>query len=118
MKNFVIVGLGQFGLNMLEGLTKRGREVIVIDSDPLVIQQCRDDAAKAIKADVLNRDLFEEVLPDPCDCAIVDLGDEMQSSILVTNYLKRRRLLLISTLEKRTSNCNKLIKLLRHFKPS
>jgi trk system potassium uptake protein TrkA len=89
MKNFLIVGLGRFGRCMLQSLVSRGRSVVVIDRSDEKIQQVRDTAAKAIKADALNRQLFEEVLPDGVDCAIVDLGDEMQASILVANYLSK-----------------------------
>jgi trk system potassium uptake protein TrkA len=89
MKNFLIVGLGRFGQCMLQSLVARRRSVVVIDRSDEKIQQVRDTAAKAIKADALNRQLFEEVLPDGVDCAIVDLGDEMQASILVANYLSK-----------------------------
>ena len=89
MKNFLIVGLGRFGQCMLQSLAARQRSVVVIDRSDEKIQRVRDAAAKAIKADALNRELFEEVLPDGVDCAIVDLGDEMQASILVANYLSK-----------------------------
>jgi trk system potassium uptake protein TrkA len=89
MKNFLIVGLGRFGQCMLQSLVSRRRSVVVIDRSDEKIQQVRDTATKAIKADALNRELFEEVLPDDVDCAIVDMGDEMQASILVANYLSK-----------------------------
>lgn len=91
MKNFVIVGLGSFGQCILRGLAARGRHVIVIDRSDNKIQQVRDLATKAIKADALNRQLFEEVLPEGIECAVVDLGEQMQASILVTNYLAKLR---------------------------
>jgi trk system potassium uptake protein TrkA len=89
MKNFAIVGLGRFGQCMLDALIARGRHVVVIDRNDEKIQQVRDTATKAIKADALQRKLFEEVLPAGVDCAIVDLGDQLQASILVTNYLSK-----------------------------
>ncbi len=89
MDNFVIVGLGSFGQCVLRCLIRRDRQVLVIDRSDDKIQAVRDLATKAIKADALNRQLFEEVLPDGIECAIVDLGDQMQASILVTNYLAK-----------------------------
>lgn len=89
MRNFVIVGLGSFGQCLLRSLAARNLHVIVIDRSDDKIQQVRDLATQAIKADALNRQLFEEVLPEGMECAIVDLGDQMQASILVTNYLAK-----------------------------
>jgi len=91
MDNFVIVGLGRFGRCMLEGLAQRRRHVIVIDRNEEKIQQARDLATKAIKADAVNRDLLAELLPEGVHCAIVDLGDLIGQSILVTNYLAKMK---------------------------
>lgn len=89
MKSFVIVGLGRFGQCMLDSLIRRKCEVLVIDQDEDKIQWARDRATKAIKVDALNQELFTELLPDKVECAIVDLGDAMERSILVTNHLKK-----------------------------
>ncbi|HOW73089.1 MAG TPA: TrkA family potassium uptake protein [Phycisphaerae bacterium] len=89
MRNFIIVGLGSLGQCLLRSLAARNLQVIVIDRSDDKIQQVRDLATQAIMADALNRQLFEEVLPEGMECAIVDLGDQMQASILVTNYLAK-----------------------------
>lgn len=89
MKRFVIIGLGQFGKCMLDCLVRRNLEVLVIDRSEEKIQWARDKATKAIRADALNVELFEEVLPSGIECAIVDLGDQMERSILATNYLHK-----------------------------
>lgn len=89
MHNFAIIGLGQFGQCMLEALRRRRRDVIVVDLDEAKVQGARDIANKAVKADALTTGLLQEVLPEKLDCAIVDLGDEMERSILVANYLQK-----------------------------
>ncbi len=89
MKSFAVIGLGSFGRCMLESLVKRGMHVIVIDFDDEKIQRARDLATKAIKADALNFELLQDVFPEPVQCAIVDMGHQMERSILITNYLQK-----------------------------
>ena len=90
MQNFAIIGLGRLGLAMLNSLSKRQLDVLVIDHDEDRIQMARDLATKAVNADAVNFDLLQEVFPENVHCAIVDLGHEMMArSILVTNYLHK-----------------------------
>jgi trk system potassium uptake protein TrkA len=89
MPRFAIIGLGQFGKCMVQTLHDRGFHTFVIDMDEGKVQWARDLATKAVKADALDFDLFEELVGDNIDCAIVDLGDQMERSILVTNYLHK-----------------------------
>ncbi len=87
MPNVAIIGLGQFGQCVLESFAKRRFGVLVIDENDAKVQYARDLATKVVKADALNAELLKEVIPDGLECAVVDLGDEMERSILVTNYL-------------------------------
>lgn len=89
MRNFVIVGLGRFGQCMLERLVERHLHVVVIDRDDDKVQRVRDVATKAVKADAVDAALLREVLPEGIECAIVDLGDVIGQSILVTNHLAK-----------------------------
>ncbi len=89
MKNFAVIGLGSFGRCMLESLMKRGMHVIAIDCDDEKIQLARDVATKAIKANALNCELIRELLPKPVQCAIIDMGNQMERSILITNHLHK-----------------------------
>lgn len=89
MKSFAVIGLGRFGLCLVEALCERGRHVVVIDRTEAKIQRVRDSAAKAVKADALNFELLQEILPEGIDCAVVDLGDVIGQSILVTNHLHK-----------------------------
>lgn len=89
MRNFVIVGLGRFGQCILDSLVERRLHVVVIDRDDEKVQRARDVATKAVKADAVNFELLQEVLPEGIECAIVDLGDVIGQSILVTNHLAK-----------------------------
>ncbi len=89
MRSFVVIGLGQFGKHMVEALAERRCDVLAIDSDPAKVDWARDIVDNAVKADALNADLYAEILPNNVECAVVDLGEHMEPSILVTNYLKK-----------------------------
>lgn len=90
MRHFAIIGLGQFGKCMVESLLKRKCDVLVIDANPDKVEWARDLVGSAVKADALNPQLYAEVLPSGLDCAILDLGEHMEPSILATNYLKKQ----------------------------
>ncbi len=88
--NFVIIGLGRLGMCLLKSLTERGAAVMVIDCDEAKIQSARDTATEAIKADALNAELLEEVLPEGTECVIIDMGQApLERSILIANYVKK-----------------------------
>lgn len=89
MRNFVIVGLGRFGQCILDSLIERRLHVVVIDRDDEKVQRARDVATKAVKADAVDFELLKEILPEGIECAIVDLGDVIGQSILVTNHLAK-----------------------------
>jgi trk system potassium uptake protein TrkA len=89
MRNFVIVGLGRFGQCILDSLVERRLHVVVIDRDDEKVQRARDVATKAVKADAVDFELLQEVLPEGIECAIVDLGEVIGQSILVTNHLAK-----------------------------
>ena len=90
MRNFVIIGLGQLGKCMLQSLSKRRVEVLVIDKQDEKVELARDLATATVKADALNFEVLRELFPESVHCAIVDLGrHQLERSILVTNYLHK-----------------------------
>lgn len=89
MNDFGVIGLGTFGWCMLEALTRRGLRVVAIDLDDDKIQKARNIATRALRADALNIELLQEFFPKPVNCAIIDMGSQMERSILVTNHLHK-----------------------------
>lgn len=89
MKQFAIIGLSRFGKRMLEELLNTEAEILLIDKDRELIEEYRDKVAKAYIADAINEAIIRKLIPQSIDAAIVDLGDRVEVSILVTNYLKK-----------------------------
>lgn len=89
MKQFAIIGLGFFGKRMLEELIDTGCEILIIDKDAEVIEQYKDKVAASYIADAISEEVIDKIVPSSIDAAVVDLGDNLEVSILVTNYLKK-----------------------------
>jgi trk system potassium uptake protein len=89
MKQFAIIGLGRFGILMLEELADTGCELLIIDKASDVIERYKDKVTTAYVADAISEEIIFKLIPGTIDAAIVDLGDNLEVSILVTNYLKK-----------------------------
>lgn len=89
MKQFAIIGLGGFGLRVLEELLGTDVEVLVVDKSEETISYYRNQVAAAYVADAIKEETVRKIVPPDVDAAIVDLGDRTEVSILVVNYLKK-----------------------------
>lgn len=88
-QQFAIIGLGQFGVTMLDQLHDTGCEILVIDKDREAVEKHKDKATAAFIADAVSEEVIAKLVPQTIDAAVVDLGDSLEASILVTNYLKK-----------------------------
>ncbi len=89
MRQFAIIGLSRFGRRLLEELLEAGAETLIIDKNRDVIELYKDKVASAYVADAINEEVIRRLVPPSLDAAVVDLGDRLEVSILVTNYLKK-----------------------------
>ncbi len=89
MKQFAIIGLGAFGIRMLEELLSVTNEIIIIDKDRDIIEKYKDSAKAAYITDAINEAALSKIVPKDIDAVIVDLGGKIEVSIMATNYLKK-----------------------------
>lgn len=89
MKQFAIIGLGAFGIRMLEELLSVTNEIIIIDKDREIIEKYKDSAKAAYITDAINELALSKIVPKDIDAVIVDLGGKIEVSIMATNYLKK-----------------------------
>jgi trk system potassium uptake protein len=89
MKQFAIIGLGSFGLRVLEELLELDVEVLIIDKDESVVSQYRNHVHSAYVADAIKEETINKIIPADIDVAMIDLGDQTEASILAVNYLKK-----------------------------
>lgn len=88
-KQFAIIGLSSFTRRILEQIEKEDCEILLIDKDPETIDAYKDRVQRSYIADVLNEATIDRLIPADIDAVIVDPGDRIEVSILVTNYLKK-----------------------------
>lgn len=89
MKQFAIIGLGAFGLRMLEEMLTLTNEIIIIDKDRSIIDKYKDVAKAAYVSDAINEKALMKIIPPEIDAVIVDLGGKIEASIMAINYLKK-----------------------------
>ena len=88
MKQFAVIGLGNFGYYLATQLYKKGYEVLAIDKKPNLVQEIKDKVNQAIVADATERDTLEAMGLEQMDAAVVCIGSVLSNSILVTLNLK------------------------------
>ncbi len=89
MKQFAVFGLGVFGISVAKNLMKEGMEVIAIDQDDKNIEAIKNDVTQAIALDSTKEEALVALDIGRVDCAIISIGEDMESSILTALLLKK-----------------------------
>lgn len=87
-KQFVVIGLGRFGESVAITLAEAGYEVMVVDNNEEIIQEMSSIVTHAVQADVTDVDTLNALGIRNFDVAVVAIGRDIQSSIMVTLLLK------------------------------
>jgi len=88
MGRYAVIGLGKFGATVVRSLHAGGHEVVAIDRDRARVQEVRDSTTHAIEADCTDPDTLRALGIRDADAVVVSLGERMDSSVLVTLYLR------------------------------
>ncbi|OGW77666.1 MAG: hypothetical protein A3J52_04005 [Omnitrophica bacterium RIFCSPHIGHO2_02_FULL_49_9] len=88
MKQFVIIGLGNFGETLARALGTSDCSVTVIDRDREKIQDLKDLVTQAVVAEAVDKQTLEELGVHRADAVVVAIGDHLEASVLVVLYLK------------------------------
>ncbi len=88
MRQFAVVGLGRFGSSVAETLSAKGCQVLAIDTDEEKVQDLSDTVAQAVCVNATDEKALKAVGIDSVDVAIVSVGGNIESSILITLVLK------------------------------
>ncbi|MCT4565910.1 MAG: TrkA family potassium uptake protein [Maledivibacter sp.] len=87
-KQFVIVGCGRFGSSVAKTLYNMDHEVLVVDRNEETIQSVADHVTHAVQADATDENSIKSLGIRNFDVAVVTIGSNIQSSILVTLMVK------------------------------
>lgn len=87
-RQFCIIGCGRFGATVANKLTELGCEVMVVDTDEETIQNISNDVTYAVQADATDENSLKSIGIRNFDVVIISIGENIQSSILVTLMVK------------------------------
>ena len=88
MKQFVVIGLGNFGKYLSTHLYEKGHEVLAVDKRPGPVQDIKDQVTRAVVGDATDRRTLESLDLSQVDVAVVSIGSVLSDSILATLNLK------------------------------
>ena len=87
-KSFAVLGVGSFGLKLIEELSQYQVDVIAIDSNDKNIEKASKFVDNAFVCDLTNEAALRELGVHHVDHAVVAFGDNLQNTILTTIILK------------------------------
>jgi len=88
MKQFVIIGLGNFGYYLATHLYAKGHDVLAIDKEPDLVQKIKDNVSQAVVADATDPKTMASLSIEKMDAAVVCIGTDLSASIHSTLNLK------------------------------
>lgn len=87
-KQIIVIGLGRFGQSVATTLFKMGHDVLAVDDDENTIQEIADSVTHAVQMDATDEMALRTLGIRNFDIAVVSIGTNIQSSIMVTLNLK------------------------------
>lgn len=88
MKEFCILGLGNFGATVARELAEFNNRVTAVDLDKAKVQAMQEFVHLAIYGDATDRKFLENLEVGNYDCFVVSTGEDSHASILIALYLK------------------------------
>lgn len=88
MKQFGVIGLGNFGYYLAVHLYRSGHEVMAIDKNQSLVQRIKDDVTRAIVADTTELETLAATGIRDMDAVVVCIGSILGNSILTVLNLQ------------------------------
>lgn len=87
-QKFAVIGLGSFGFSMAEKLAELGAEVLAIDRSDKLVEEISNTVSASVAFDCTDENMLEAHGLANMDLAIVAIGEDFGSNVLVTKILK------------------------------
>jgi trk system potassium uptake protein TrkA len=88
MKQFAIIGLGNFGYYLATHLYEKGNDVLAIDKNQNLVQKIKDNVTQAVIADSTDLQTIKSLSIPEMDAVVVCIGNDLSASIHTTLNLK------------------------------
>jgi len=85
---YVVIGLGTFGMKVINTLAEHDAKIIAIDKDPAKVDAIKEKISLALALDSTDELSMKAAEIDNVDAAVVALGDSQEEAILTTVILK------------------------------
>jgi trk system potassium uptake protein TrkA len=89
MITIAVIGLGTFGSRVADELVQTDANVIILDKDREAVERYKTLTKYAYITDAISEDSLKKILPEDLDAAIIDLGSQLETSILATSHLHK-----------------------------
>jgi trk system potassium uptake protein TrkA len=87
-KQYVVIGLGRFGSSLAKTLYAQHNDVLAIDSDAAAVRDISDYVTMAVQIDATDEAALKSLGISNFDVAVITIGSDIQSSIIVTLLVK------------------------------
>lgn len=87
-RQYAVLGMGRFGVEMVKALNKSGCEVLALDIDEDKLSEVADIATHTIAADASDEAVLKSLSIASFDVVIIAIGDNIQSSLIAAMTCK------------------------------
>ncbi len=87
-KQYVVIGMGLFGQSVATTLYSLGKDVLAVDSDEQLVENIAPYVTHAVKTNAIDEKSLAALGIGNFDVAVVTVGTDIQSSILITMLCK------------------------------
>lgn len=88
LEQIAIIGLGKFGMTVAKGLSNYDCDVLAIDSEEALVEAAAPYVTKAVQINALDAEALEACGIKGFDAAIIGIGENIESSLMVALTLK------------------------------
>ncbi len=88
MRQFAVIGLGQFGSSVALSLAEKGCDVLAIDSDQDRVDEISEQVSQSVTVDAADEKALKSLGMKDIDVAIVSTGEDIEASISIVLILK------------------------------
>ncbi len=83
-KEYIVIGLGQFGMSIAQTLMQNDCEVLVLDINEKRTRAIADSVTCAVTGNVMDAELLAGLGIRNFDGAVIAIGENMEASIMAT----------------------------------
>ncbi len=91
MKQFLIIGLGNFGMGVAKTLYREGHNITAVDRNKNRVQLVQSYSNQALLADATDMVVLRQIDVENFNAAVVSTGTDQHASILIALHLRELR---------------------------